>query len=215
MKARNAAAATNNSPPSIRVVRAALALGSGRGSRFAARVKIIATIAGQAALKGLPFLIIGGNAVNAYGYPRVTRDVDLMVRDTDRRAWDELIVPLGYRAHQVQRVFHMYNPIPRDLPAVDLMLVDGGTFDKLATDATEIEMAGAKVRIPALRHLIALKLHALRSGAPHRRERDLGDVLTLVQVNGVDLASAKYVEILERYATPALATEIQRRLAGF
>ena len=215
MKALNAGAMTTNLPPSLRAVPAGFALGSAGARRFAARVQIVATIAGQAALKNLPFLLIGGNAVNAYGYPRVTRDADLMVREVQRRAWDELIVPLGFRAHQIQRVFHMYNPIPRDLPAVDLMLVDDGTFDKLAADATEIEMAGAKVRIPSLRHLIALKLHALRSSAPHRRERDMGDVLTLVQINGVDLASAKYVEILERYATPALATEIQRRLAGF
>jgi predicted nucleotidyltransferase len=176
-------------------------------------MKIVATIAGQAALKGLPFLVIGGIAVIAYEYPRMTRDLDLMVREEHRRAWDEIIVSLGYRAHWVQRVFHIYKRSSRDLPAVDLMLVDGATFDKLAANATEITMSGATVRVPLLKPLIALKLHALRGGAPHRRELDMGDILTLVQINNVDLASPEYLEILTRHATPEIAAELQRRLA--
>ena len=177
-------------------------------------MRIVAMLAQNAALKGLPFLIIGGNAVIAYGYPRMTSDVDLLVRDTDRRAWDELILPLGYRPHQIQRAFHMYTPLSREFPPVDLMLVDRATFEKLSADATETVLAGETVRLPSLRHLIALKLHALRSGQAHRKERDMGDVLQLVQLNQVDLASPDYAEIVARYATPALAAEIQFRLAG-
>jgi hypothetical protein len=213
MNAPNAPLRTTHSPPPIWAARRVSRLAVPARGGLLANMKVAATIAEQAALKALPFLIIGGNAVIAYGYPRMTRDLDLMVRDSHRRAWDELIVPLGYRAHEVQRVFHMYNPISRDLPAIDLMLVDDGTFDKLTSEATEIEMAGAMVRIPSLRNLIALKLHALRSGAPHRRELDMGDVLTLAQVNGVDLASAEYIEILTRYANPDIAAELQRRMA--
>lgn len=177
-------------------------------------MRIVATIAEQAALKGLPFLVIGGNAVIAYGFQRQTVDVDLMVRDTDRRAWDELIVALGYRAHQIQRVFHMYNPTARDRPAVDLMLVDAQTFSKITEDTTSTTMDGAQVRIPALRNLIALKLHALRHGGEHRRARDLLDVIELVQINRVDLASDEYANILQRYASSALVAEIQGLLAG-
>jgi predicted nucleotidyltransferase len=177
-------------------------------------MRIVATLAEKATAAGLPFLIIGGNAVIAYGYPRMTSDVDLLVREKDRRAWDELIVPIGYRAHQINRAFHMYSPIPRELPPLDLMLVDDATFEKLSADATEIVLAEKTVRIPSLRHLIAMKLHALRSGQPHRREKDMGDVLTLMQVNSVDLASPEYVEILTRYATADLAAEIQLRFAG-
>ena len=144
----------------------------------------------------------------------MTFDVDLLVRETDRQKWDELIVPLGYRQHHIQRVFHMYNPTSRELPPLDLMLVDERTFDKLAADASEVTLAGAPVRLPSIKHLIALKLHALRAGLAHRRERDLGDVLQLVQLNELDLASPEYSEILQRYATPALVAEIKRRLAG-
>jgi Uncharacterised nucleotidyltransferase len=190
------------------------ALGSKQGCRFGGYMKIVATLAEKAAAAGLPFLVIGGNAVIAYGFPRQTVDVDLLVRQTDRQAWEGLIVPLGYRAHHLDRVFQMYNPIPHNLPPVDLMMVNEETFGKLSGRAQETVLGGTTVRIPSLAHLIALKLHALRHGGEHRRTRDFVDVIELVQLNRVDLASPEYAEILERYATPALVVEIQSRLAG-
>lgn len=177
-------------------------------------VKIVAAIAEKAAHAGLPFIVIGGNAVIAYGYPRTTVDVDLLVKDTDRRKWDELIIPLGYRQHHIHRVFHMYNPIPDGMPAVDFMLVNEHTFSKLSENTRETELGGATVRIPSLRNLIALKLHALRYGGEHRHTRDLLDIVELSQLNQVDLESPEYVEILVRYATPAIVAEIKLRFAG-
>lgn len=181
---------------------------------FIESVKIVPLIAEKAALAGLEFLVIGGNAVIAYGYPRLTSDVDLLVRETDRRKWDDLILALGYRQHHIHRVFHMYNPIARDLPAVDLMLVNEGTFAKLSDNTTDTELGGVTVRIPSLRNLIALKLHALRQGGEHRHTRDFVDVIELMQLNQVDLAAPDYVEILERYATPAIAAAIRAQYAG-
>jgi hypothetical protein len=189
-------------------------LGIADPARLRVGVKILATIATRAAAEGLPFLVIGGNAVIAYGYPRMTRDLDLLVREDDRRAWDALITSLGYQPHQIMRAFHMYNPGGLQAPAVDLMLVDAGTFGKLSADALTVTMAESSVQLPSLPHLIALKLHALRQGGAHRYERDLGDVITLLQVNHVDLATPKYREIVARYATPAILAEIERRLAG-
>lgn len=182
--------------------------------RLHRRVKIVALIAEKAALAGLEFLIIGGNAVIAYGYPRMTADVDLLVRETDRRKWDELITALGYRPHHLQRIFHMYNPIGEDRTGVDLMLVNEGTFTKLLDRTTETRIGGTTVRIPSLRNLIALKLHALRHGDEHRYSRDFVDVIELLQCNQVNLAAPDYVEILQRYATPIIADEIRARYAG-
>lgn len=177
-------------------------------------MKILATIAERAAAEGLPFLVIGGNAVIAYGYPRMTRDIDLLVRDSDRRAWDTLITSLDYTPHQIARAFHMYNPIARgDLP-VDLMLVDADTFAKLAAQPNQCVLDQTQVFVPKLSHLLALKLHALRNGSSHRYERDLSDVVMLIDVNKVDLAASEYADILTRYATPAVREEILRRLAG-
>ncbi|MEQ1860625.1 MAG: hypothetical protein ABMA13_11880 [Chthoniobacteraceae bacterium] len=168
----------------------------------------------RAAAANLPFLLIGGHAVIAYGYPRQTRDLDLLVHENDRRRWDELITSFGFKQYQVARVFHMYHPIDRTLPPVDLMLVNAQTFGKLSAGAIEKTVLDCTVRVPSLAHLIALKLHALSSGAEHRHELDMGDVITLVQLNHVDLASPEYGEIVDRYANPAVRAELIRRLAG-
>ena len=48
---------------------------------------------------GVPFIVVGGIAVNAHGYGRLTADVDLVVRlhpDTVRAAFGSL-ASLGYR----------------------------------------------------------------------------------------------------------------------
>jgi hypothetical protein len=168
----------------------------------------------KAAAKGLPFLIIGGNAVIAYGYPRQTQDFDFLVSETDRRAWDELITSLGYRQHSIQKVFHMYTPLERGQPPVDLMLVNSRTFEKLSAGATISEVDGQQIYYPSLLHLIALKLHALRSGLEHRRARDFGDVVELMMINRLSLAAPEFQEILERYGTPAITAELRIRLAG-
>ena len=177
-------------------------------------VKIVGTIAEKAAAEGLPFLVIGGNAVIAYGYPRMTSDLDLLVRKADRRAWDTLIMQLDFRQHQIAHAFHMYNPKVSGQIPVDLILVDDSTFEKLARSAVESDMEGTTIRIPSLAHLIAMKLHSIKSGAEHRHSRDLSDVATLVQLNKVDLASPEYAEIVERYATPAILATVRLLVDG-
>lgn len=178
-------------------------------------MNILREIVPRAKAAGLSFLMIGGNAVIAYGFPRQTADLDLMVIDGQREVWDAMALSLGYRHHNVQTNFMMYNPISGAMPALDLVLVDASTFEKLAADAKQIEVAGERVEIPSLRHLIALKLHALRGGQAYRFERDMLDIITLIQLHGISLASADYAAILSRYGTPALRAEIERRLAGF
>jgi hypothetical protein len=97
-------------------------------------VKLLATIAERAAAANLPFLVIGGNALIAYGYPRMTRDIGLLVREKDRPAWDNLLTSLGY---------------------------------------------------------------ASRPGPSHRFERDISDVITLIQVNDAEVAKSEYAEMLD------------------
>ena len=191
-----------------------LPLGILRGLRLHHVVKIVEALAENAAAAKMEFLVIGGNAVNAYGYDRVTSDLDLLVRKADRRAWDTLILRLDFRPHQITMSFHMYNPKVSGQRPVDLMLVDDPTFEKMRARAVEWELDGAKVHIPALPHLIAMKLHALRSGAEHRRARDLSDVATLIQMHKLDLATPEYAEIVERYATPEIVAAIRVLLAG-
>ena len=54
----------------------------------------IATLAGRAAEAGLPFLLIGGNAVIAYGYARQTADWDFLPFGSAMPAFSGRIVSL-------------------------------------------------------------------------------------------------------------------------
>jgi hypothetical protein len=177
-------------------------------------VSILAELASRAADTGLRYILIGGNAVVAHGYPRQTQDFDLLVREPDRRAWDTLMVSLGYRAHHLHRAFHMYAPPAPPLPPIDFMLVDAQTFERLESGSQEIEINTTVVRIPSLAHLIALKLHAIKHGGEHRKAIDLSDVIELVRHNQVNLAAAPYSEILERYASANTRNELAILVPG-
>ena len=49
-------------------------------------MNIFEMLARESKARGLPFLIIGGHAVNAYGYSRFTKDLDILVQATDRKS---------------------------------------------------------------------------------------------------------------------------------
>jgi len=46
----------------------------------------------------LPYMVIGGHAVNAYCAPRGTLDVDFLVRKADRESWQTLLAAEGFKA---------------------------------------------------------------------------------------------------------------------
>ena len=121
---------------------------------------------------GLRFLLIGGHAVNAAGYGRVTADVDLLVLADDRETWAAMLTRKGYT-----------------------------TFDQMLAASTTVEMEGSPVPIPSRQHLIALKLHALKTGAVERQGRDFQDVVGLLRAGNLAVRSAEVRHLFERYGT--------------
>ena len=154
-------------------------------------------------------MVIGGNAVIAYGYPRQTHDFDFLVDSRHRFRWDQIIRELGYQMKHSHPVFHMYQSELPDHPPVDLMLVDHETFVKFDVSSKEATVERVTVRIPALLHLLALKLHAERSGGERRIGRDINDVLHLMQLNHIKLDAPEFQKILTRYGNDS----IRQRLA--
>jgi predicted nucleotidyltransferase len=140
------------------------------------------------------FLVVGGLAVVAHGYGRLTQDVDLVVRlepDNLRRAFHAL-AGLGYRPRvpvtadglgdPVQRqrwiaekgmtVLNFHSDQHRETP-VDVFVVEPFGFVAEYARARVAEIApGAEVRIVRLATLIAMKE---RAGRP----QDLADVAEL------------------------------------
>lgn len=157
---------------------------------------ILETIAARAGQAGLPFLLAGGHAVIAHGHPRTTFDLDLIVRREDREQWLILVQTLQYSLCHEGPTFLQFNPTNPQLLPLDLMFVNQETFAKLTADAVPGLPSVTTVKIVSLRHLLALKCHAIKHGHAGRIVKDMDDVIRLVQANRVDMNAADVRDLL-------------------
>jgi hypothetical protein len=57
----------------------------------------------------LPYLVIGGYAVAAHGYSRLTFDIDILVRRVDKEVWHERCLKAGLRCIGRSNSFSQYD----------------------------------------------------------------------------------------------------------
>ena len=170
---------------------------------------ILDQVAGKAAEIGLPYLLIGGHAVNYHGYSRLTDDVDLLIKRDALSDWTALLNSFGYSLRHEAGTFCQFEKKDSNEPGIDLMLVNEQTFEKLSGRAQNKQEGGVHFQLVCVEHLIALKLHALKQDLEHRRVKDFLDVVELVRANGIDLRSEEMRQIFERYGTEDLYRRIQ------
>ncbi|MGO8675338.1 MAG: nucleotidyltransferase [Limisphaerales bacterium] len=164
----------------------------------------------EAQKKGLDFLVIGGHAVNFYGYSRETADLDLLVWQDARAAWVELFRGLGYAVDRDAEAFVQFAPPAQAEWPVDLMLVRKPTFARMLAASVEVNMYGARLRIPSLDHLVALKLHALKHTRAHRFLKDFQDVEGLVRTSHLDLQTESVRQLFLKYGNLELYEKFVR-----
>jgi predicted nucleotidyltransferase len=177
-------------------------------------VSFFATIHEETAKRKLRFLVIGGLAVNHYGYSRETGDLDFFISQNDRAEWMNLLKDFGYGTYNDGGNFVQFNPPAQNAWPVDLMLVQEKTFAPILAAGSEADFYGIKTRVPSLEHLIALKLHALKNTRMTRFLKDFLDVEYLIRLNRLDIKSNKIRELFEKYGTPELYEKVSRSLAG-
>jgi predicted nucleotidyltransferase len=158
----------------------------------------------------LEFMVIGGHAVNAYGYSRTTLDLDILVPKPAIEIWKAHVLSLGFTVHYEASNFFQCTPPNESSWPLDFMLVTEETFAKLLKDAVGTTIQNVRVKVPSILHLIALKLHVLKQGLTHRMFRDMDDVLNLIQINQIDVRSDNFREICHRYGTVELYEYILR-----
>jgi predicted nucleotidyltransferase len=177
-------------------------------------VNVLATIDQEAASRRLRYLIIGGLAVNQYGYSRDTSDLDFFISQNDRAEWMQLLAKFGYANFHDGGNFIQYQAPEKNAWPVDLMLVQEKTFAPIFAGSIDAEFFGVKTKVPLLEHLIALKLHALKNTRMHRFLKDFLDVENLIRINRLDIKSQNIRELFEKYGTKDLYEKISRSLAG-
>ncbi|MDB6031074.1 MAG: hypothetical protein JWM16_1412 [Verrucomicrobiales bacterium] len=171
-------------------------------------MKLLEELKQAAEHRNLQFLVIGGFAVNLHGYSRRTFDLDILVPRESVREWKTVLASLGYSIDLETGNFLQCSPSSARGWAVDLMIVNQETFQKMYPTSLKGRVEGAEVCYPTLNHLLALKLHVLKQSLLHRFSKDLDDVVILVEVNKVDVLSDEFKQLCERYGNSAVYEQI-------
>lgn len=135
---------------------------------------------------GIPFLLVGGVAVGAYGEPRGTKDIDLLLPlEVWTRPGSALLVP----------------PLDvTDLSKIELIVIPEG-LEQLEPIAERTALEWSGIRIVAPEVLAVMKLKA-------DRFQDRADVAALLDAG---LALKSVHAVLEQLP-PEIASELNRRL---
>jgi predicted nucleotidyltransferase len=138
------------------------------------------------------FVLVGGLAVNAWGYIRATRDVDIVPDPSSENLerLDILLASLGGRVDVDGRLLDSNAISPflktgdRTLVVTDLGQVDVlqglpqiPSFAALDAKATDVDMDGLAVRVCSLEHLLEMKRAS-------KRPRDRDDLESLEGAQG-------------------------------
>lgn len=161
---------------------------------------------------GLRCLIIGAHALSFYGVTRETADLDLLANRNDRARWELELVQAGYRRFHGSENFAQFTPPTRSAWPVDLMFVREHTFSRMLGESRKITVHGKTFAVPALEHLLALKLHALKYTHPRRTIKDFQDVVELIRSHPADLpiGSERMRALFERYGTLEWHEKVQK-----
>lgn len=160
----------------------------------------------------IDYMVIGALALLAYGYPRFTEDIDVIVTPEGLAKFHAELIGLGYvPAFQGarKRLRSTTDGTPVELIASGEYPGDGQpkpvSFPKPAEASVEIE----GIRFPTLATLIELKL-ASGMTAPDRL-KDLADVQELIKLQGL---TASYAEKLNMYVREKFLELVEAVEAG-
>lgn len=160
--------------------------------------------------RGLPSLLIGGNAIILLGYIRNTIDLDLLLPEEDRSRWLDLLRELGYQFFHGVEAFAQFSPPEQSGVPVDLMFVDRGTWEKLREGAKEMSLGEERAFVPRPEYLVALKLHAAASPTRPTSETDWEDIRQIVRICSLDPAVESFRRLILRYGGEDALRRIQQ-----
>lgn len=132
------------------------------------------------------YALIGGLSVATWGFPRGTKDIDVLVSlvsiqnlELFSKALEaEGLKPEIFRGGQIDPVPYIIRLVHEDVP-VDMLIVTKKWEDEAVTNAVYVDFHGVEMPVIPLEYLIAMKLKA---GGP----RDLLDAEELLKIGGAD-----------------------------
>ncbi|HWM93866.1 MAG TPA: hypothetical protein VN493_24115 [Thermoanaerobaculia bacterium] len=162
---------------------------------------------------GIPYAIIGGMALNAYGYLRVTVDVDVLLTQDGLNEFKAKHLGLGYvqKFPGSKGVRDTENGVTIDVVLTGEYPGDGRPKPVVFPDPAVTAVRGERVSLLPLPKLLELKL-ASGMSAPHRL-KDLADVLEIVRILHLpeELAEDLDPSVREKYREMWRAAQAEER----
>lgn len=161
---------------------------------------------------GIDCLLIGGFAVNHYGYTRNTLDIDFMIIADQADRLRNIMRENGFTNIDVRNnVIFFSNPTGG--PRVDFLTVDASTMHNLLVNAVEITFERVQVKLPCLKDLLAMKIFALAQNTACRMGKDLPDIAYLSVLNQID-PERDLKPLCDRFGTPEVYQLICNQMEG-
>lgn len=173
-------------------------------------MEILRSISLYTESKNMPFVLIGGHAINVYGLPRQTGDIDLLVPLRDKEHWQVLLSKLKYSVFQSSDNFLRSKSETLAAWPIDLMFVDPQSFEKIYSAAILKSDELYDVKVVSAEHLIMLKIHALKTYQEHRWAKDYNDLLFLLEMEDIKITKEELKSLCLKYAN----LELYNRLAS-
>jgi hypothetical protein len=160
----------------------------------------------------IAFLLIGGFAVNHYGYTRATLDIDFMIAAEDVDAVKDAMLKAGFdNFSMLDNVAFFKSP---DNPLrIDFVQTDSRTLEKLKDNAETMEVGHLSIPVASLRDLIAMKLFAVKNGAQERQDKDIPDIVHLSVLNDLD-AETDLRPLCQKYADLEIYSQLCQRITN-
>ncbi len=157
----------------------------------------------------VPLLLIGGNALQAFGYTRATMDVDCLIATESSERLKEVLGANGFPWSGSMAQFHeFWYQGEKDGPPIHAMRVDSATFEKMWSRSIPSELSGIPLRVPCLPHLLALKLFSAKQNEA-RYGKDFQDVCILLQLNPGKISREELGQVCQQYASQRAINELK------
>lgn len=144
---------------------------------------------------GIDYMVVGAVALLAYGYPRFTVDIDLLLTPSGLESFHREMVGRGY----VPAFPGARKALRATSDGVRIDVITSGEFPGDGQpkpvefpDPTENSVIVKGVRYPTLEKLIELKLASGMTG--QGRLKDLADVQELIKFRGLDVSFAENLD---------------------
>lgn len=162
--------------------------------------------------EGVPFILIGGFAVNFHQVSRNTADIDILITKENFNKIAHLLEAEGYKRNLTNDNFVQYKSPKFSLMDIDCMFVDEGTFSKMFKEGKELKIAKHRFIVPALNHLIALKLHSVKYNFKDRFGKDFPDILNLIRINRVNIEDQEFRELCLKFGNAKIYKQLWKVL---